>query len=78
MFINLPIFVLLVVGHLVLLPLLGELALDGGTKDIVILDQGQLVDGKVLRQLPAIKVMIMIKVLLMIVLQEDSLKSNSE
>ena len=48
----LTLFVLLQQNLLILLPLLGKLALDGGTKDIVILDQRQLVDGQVLRQLP--------------------------
>ena len=48
-------FVLLTVGFFPLLPLLDQLPLDGRAEDIVVLDQGELVGGKVLCQLPAVR-----------------------
>ena len=42
--------------------------LDGGAKDIVILDQRQLVNGKVLCQMPAVKMMIMMKVMMKVMI----------
>ena len=62
-------FVLLVVGLYILLPLLGQLPLDGRAKDIVILDQSQLVNGKMLCQMPVVKMTIMMKVMVNVVIK---------
>ena len=74
MFVSFAIFVLLghnlVVGLNILLSLLNQLPLDGGAKDIVILDQRQLVNCKMLCQMPAVKMMIMPKVMMKVIMKE--------
>ena len=72
MFVSFAIFVLLghnlVVGLNILPSLLGQLPLDGRAKDIVILDQRQLVNGKMLCQMPAVKMTIVMKVMMKVMI----------